>query len=42
MMHEELCNPLAVLNHTVVDFFVRIRIILLLIVCEAFGAQVAN
>ena len=42
MMHEKLRHPLAVFSNTVVDFFVRIRIILLLIVCEAFGAKVAN
>lgn len=42
MMHEKLRNPLAVLNDTVVDFFIRIRIVLLLIVCKVFGAKVAN
>ena len=41
-MYRKLRNPSAVWNDTVVGYFVRIRIILLLIVCEAFGAKVAN
>ena len=41
-MYRTLRNPSAVRNDTVVDFFVRIRIVLLLIVCMAFGPKVAN
>lgn len=42
MMHEKLRNSLAVFSDTVVDFFIRIRIVLLMIVCMAFGPKVAN
>ena len=41
-MYRKLRNPSAVLTDTVVVFFIRIRIVLLMIVCEAFGAKVAN
>ncbi len=41
-MYRKLRNPLAVLNDTAIGFFVRIRIILLFIVCKAFGAGVPN
>ena len=41
-MYHKRRNPSAVLNDTVVDFFVRIRIVLLMIVCMAFGPKVAN
>ncbi len=41
-MYRKLRNPSAVLIDTVVDSFIRIRIVLLMIVCKAFGAKVAN
>jgi hypothetical protein len=42
MMHEKLRNPSAVMTDTVVVFFIRTRIVLWTVDCEAFGAQVAN